>query len=129
MSEVVKLKPAIKKLWIEALRSGEYKQTQGELRNQDNEFCCLGVLCNLHAQAHPKIAKQQTSLYKYLNHTGDLPDLVIKWAFESKKAKPEGVFREYDDSAFHGGFITLMALNDDLGYSFKQIANVIDRYL
>lgn len=32
--------------WIKALRSGEYKQTTGALR--DNEgFCCLGVLCDI----------------------------------------------------------------------------------
>ena len=34
------------KLWIKALRSGEYKQTQGLLRVK-NSFCCLGVLCDL----------------------------------------------------------------------------------
>lgn len=30
--------------WIEALKSGEYKQTQGRLANMDKtSFCCLGV--------------------------------------------------------------------------------------
>jgi hypothetical protein len=33
----------IKKKWIEALRSGEYEQTHGQL-SHDNKFCCLGVL-------------------------------------------------------------------------------------
>lgn len=32
--------------WIKALRSGEYKQTMGALRQED-KFCCLGVLCDL----------------------------------------------------------------------------------
>src|SRR5689334_15838538 len=38
----------IKKLWLKALRSGEYKQTTGTLRRRSTEgeytYCCLGVL-------------------------------------------------------------------------------------
>jgi hypothetical protein len=31
--------------WIDALRSGKYKQGKSELHNSDtNEYCCLGVL-------------------------------------------------------------------------------------
>jgi hypothetical protein len=37
----------IKKLWLEALRSGAYKQTSNRLRDGDS-FCCLGVLCDVH---------------------------------------------------------------------------------
>ena len=33
--------------WLEALRSGDYKQGQIYLRNKENEFCCLGVLCDI----------------------------------------------------------------------------------
>ena len=58
------------KRWVAALRSGEYKQTQGQLWSGDG-FCCLGVLCDLAAKdggpqwerdsfagssAHPEIA-------------------------------------------------------------------------
>ena len=32
--------------WAAALRSGEYKQGTGRLRQGDS-FCCLGVLCDL----------------------------------------------------------------------------------
>lgn len=32
--------------WVAALRSGEYKQTRLVLQDQ-NGFCCLGVLCDL----------------------------------------------------------------------------------
>ena len=42
----------IKKLWLDALRSGKYPQTQGYLRSSKRDdrpegFCCLGVLCDL----------------------------------------------------------------------------------
>lgn len=34
---------SIKNAWVEALRSGEYEQTDSELKN-DFGYCCLGVL-------------------------------------------------------------------------------------
>lgn len=37
----------IRDKWVEALRSGEYKQGQNALRTNDNKFCCLGVLCDV----------------------------------------------------------------------------------
>lgn len=35
------------KEWIIALLSDEYKQGQGRLRDKNDEFCCLGVYCDL----------------------------------------------------------------------------------
>lgn len=37
----------VKKRWVEALRSGKYTQGRGSLRSRDDEFCCLGVLCDI----------------------------------------------------------------------------------
>lgn len=42
-----KLKPEVKKLWLAALRSGEFQQTQQMLKSQQG-YCCLGVLCELY---------------------------------------------------------------------------------
>ncbi|NBQ68164.1 MAG: hypothetical protein EBU46_04735, partial [Nitrosomonadaceae bacterium] len=46
------MKAEIKQRWLNALRSGKYKQGEGSLRQLDNEgkpqYCCLGVLCDLH---------------------------------------------------------------------------------
>lgn len=48
-----KLPPDFKKKWLEALRSGEYKQGIGTLYNEHgNEYCCLGVACKI---AHPEV--------------------------------------------------------------------------
>lgn len=33
--------------WVKALRSGEYSQGRDCLRNDENKYCCLGVLCDL----------------------------------------------------------------------------------
>jgi hypothetical protein len=38
----------IKAKWVQALRSGEFKQGVAKLHDpQDNTFCCLGVLCKV----------------------------------------------------------------------------------
>ncbi len=42
----------LKRKWLQALRSGRYKQTTGRLRrdcdsNGKYTYCCLGVLCNI----------------------------------------------------------------------------------
>ena len=36
----------LKALWLEALRSGNYKQTSNELFDGEG-YCCLGVLCDV----------------------------------------------------------------------------------
>jgi hypothetical protein len=36
----------IKTKWVKALRSGKYKQGSNYLR-RGNDFCCLGVLCDI----------------------------------------------------------------------------------
>lgn len=47
MSEDVKMSADLKNRWVEALRSGKYKQAQHSMRTGQNEFCCLGVLCDI----------------------------------------------------------------------------------
>ena len=41
------MNPELKTKWIEALRSGKYKQGKSRLKNADETMCCLGVLCDL----------------------------------------------------------------------------------
>lgn len=38
------MKKAMKAKWIEALRSGKYKQGNGALKKKCDGYCCLGVL-------------------------------------------------------------------------------------
>lgn len=45
------MNPEIKAQWVAALRSGEYRKGTGALRDSDDNFCCLGVLCDLAAKA------------------------------------------------------------------------------
>ena len=41
------MKADIKTRWVEALRSGHYKQGKGQLRPTSDSYCCLGVLCDI----------------------------------------------------------------------------------
>ena len=102
----------IARKWVKALRSGEYKQGRGRLRNRDR-FCCLGVLCNLHAQAHPKIASEQLNTTSYLGEEYALPSIVMNWVGVSS---PNRLLH------YRGGGLATM---NDTGASFDQIAQVI----
>ena len=67
-------------LWVQALKSGHYVQRQGQLRDASNRFCCLGVLCNLHAMEHPEIACLETNPSLYMGWYATLPTEVRDWA-------------------------------------------------
>ncbi len=46
--EYPKLPPKFKAKWLEALRSGDYKQGyNGELLDGNDNYCCLGVACRV----------------------------------------------------------------------------------
>lgn len=43
---MTKMNPDIKIKWIEALRSGKFKQGKGRFYQKNSDtYCCLGVLC------------------------------------------------------------------------------------
>lgn len=113
------MKKEIAEQWIAALRSGDYKQGRQQLRSKNNEFCCLGVLCNLHAQAHPEIAEQQAQQQSYLNNSAYLPYQVRMWAgMHDRTGMPRQVVSVC-------GKISLSIANDDR-ISFDRIATFIE---
>jgi hypothetical protein len=112
------MKPEVKAKWIAALRSGEYKQGRGVLRDGDT-FCCLGVLCDLHAKATGgqwKITFHSSgqSRQEYFGHMTLLPETVQTWS---------GV----NDSL--GGYAdTSLAGQNDKGAAFRKIAALIKEH-
>lgn len=117
------MNPRIKALWIAALRSGKYHQTKGELRTGDR-FCCLGVLCNLHALEHPAIAAKETSPRKYLGRSGVLPDLVADWAGVRERSPGQ----TNEEGLYGDGTTRSLAADNDNGHSFSEIADTIARH-
>ncbi len=66
------MNPEIKAKWIEALESGRYKKGKGYLRKED-EFCCLGVLCDIHDPSRweqRKVEGSDATEWGYLNKNG-----------------------------------------------------------
>ena len=111
------MKREIARKWVKALKSGDYVQGQGRLRSSTNEFCCLGVLCNLHAQEFPELAATQKTKSRYFGSSGYLPDIVQEWAGIADR----DVFFDCESVP------PLVEMNDKLGYSFDKIANVISK--
>jgi len=129
------MNPQVKEMWVNALMSGDYEQTQGKLRTTTG-FCCLGVLTDLYAKETNQdwILESSdpeniaTEDYYTFEQTDDfLPESVKQWAgLDSVCPK---VMVENDDCCEEFGddeYIPqeLSELNDN-GESFIQIAKLI----
>lgn len=117
------MKPVIKRMWVKALRSGQYKQTTQQLRD-DDKFCCLGVLCDLHAKATGK-SKWDGSVFqtRAYHDSMEVPKPVQRWA-GLRDCNPSVQGRRV-----HGELCTSLAELNDNGYGFKRIATVIEKEL
>jgi hypothetical protein len=94
LSQPVKMKSAIRDLWLDLLVSGQYDQTQSVLQSIDGGFCCLGVLCDIHANVAPsnKRAEWIDDGY-YIQYDGEtaMPSLTVgRWAFPELKKLDQG---------------------------------------
>ncbi len=99
------MKPEHKRLWLEALRSGEYKQSVGLLRDHHG-YCCLGVLAEV--CGNPDGWKNSnTSIQRYNGRLGGL------------------VPEEFGLGHYTQG--QLQRMNDKQGKNFKQIADWVEK--
>ena len=124
------MKKEIADKWVETLRSGEYKQIKGKLASiERTKHCCLGVLCELAIKdgvdvkvdvRHEAEDGEDTFYLEYDKETGHPPDSVRKWAgMGSSSGRLYRPTFEEDTS--------LASLNDR-NWSFKQIADVIEKH-
>lgn len=102
--------------WIEALESGRYEQGIMVLHKDTGTMCCLGVAAHILAEENeivPKLIKtgQYTGCYMYQDDVTIAPEYVIK-ALSLRNHLGSG----------SKGNTALVVLNDDLKYSFAQIA-------
>jgi hypothetical protein len=114
------MKRTIRNLWTAALRDGKYEQTRGRLArgtHRDPSFCCLGVLCDLHASAAGQLWEGDF----YLDEEISLPQEVLEWA----GLPPGDPSVEIEGEA---GQTTLSQINDD-GDDFGTIADIIESHL
>lgn len=105
------MEKALKGKWIEALRSGKYKQGRGVLRSSDDRFCCLGVLCDI--SGYGEWGKSDGAKYYYERERQS--EAIILPIFMEHFANIEGEDQD-----------VLTGMNDDDKLSFNKIADWIE---
>lgn len=100
--------------WLDALRSGKYKQGRDCLRSTDDEFCCLGVACDLLAPNAWELRDYtyMESEWRHLDgNVHHLPlDLVNRFGF-----------------SVH--FCYALEFRNDEGKTFAEIADYIEKHI
>jgi len=124
----------IKTQWVGALRSGEYTQGTGQLREGSEEeagaYCCLGVLCTLYDKA------MGGDCWEY-----DSGGTATRYAHKGEKNYPSCAVMDWAglwDVVPDGGENTVRIGRDDIGQlailndegkSFEEIADLIESSL
>ena len=139
----------IKAKWVNALRSGDYEQGQGALKNPDGQYCCLGVLCDLYDKhrmeefgAESSWAVDTVSLNEYISVLGDRTEVgvpsneVVDWAGlpdnnpEVLIDLPEVLILEDEiEEEKYQYELPIAELNDDHGLTFTELADLIEEQL
>jgi hypothetical protein len=133
----------IKQRWIDALRSGQYQQGNDCLRDAQDRFCCLGVLCDLYVKENAKPGSEddweqgsEGDDYDYCLHdsAGALPKAVQQWAglkSHNPAVRRTGLKNHNPALRHHvalGYLIPISVLNDE-HLSFNDIATIIEEQL
>lgn len=122
------MNPEIKKQWVDALRSGEYLQGQDLLRDANNKFCCLGVLCDFYSKATGVEWGNSFNIGRGLcmhEEYDVLPGRVAEWV----GLPLEGGNDWTEVPVCYGSGSTTLASMNDRGDTFAQIADVIEEKL
>lgn len=129
------MKEDIKKIWVDALRSGDYGQGDGRLYDGES-YCCLGVLCDLHQKMTSQGIWTHTTdednvdwvVYRdntYGINAGEtLPKAVVEWAGLIDANPNVGIY-ECASGLRHS---RLAELNDH-GFSFDELSDIIQEKL
>ena len=101
--------PELKKKWIEALRSGKYKQGKNRLhRAEDNSYCCLGVLCEVAGFEKRESTDERGNAYKLpdgVTYTTSIPASFFGFRDDSENTPRDKVMLYNDcEDKRHKGF-------------------------
>lgn len=132
----------IKNKWIDALRSGKYKQGKTALLRETEEgcvHCCLGVLCEITHTPKFQLNGFGKGLFSFgeeedeATNTGFLPPSVLKKTGmqEASGVIPTDKLDYVNKIVMQSNLkpahsYSLSGLNDS-GWTFEQIANVIEK--
>ena len=129
----------LRERWVKALRSGKYEQIQSNLRTKHG-YCCLGVLCDVIMKETGSETTWELDeggdRYKLFGiHYGGLPTtyqqmmglITDEGEIELNFIKNEATaMRLKDYVAGRSGQVILTVLNDSGGWSFEDIADLIE---
>ena len=112
---------SIRRQWIKELRSGNYKQGNRRLRDE-NRHCCLGVLCDIVKKRADVSLITKSVAEQALSEDGVLPGEVCELLGTDSNPVLHAISTR-DHKHVHE---SLTSLNDD-GLTFPQIADMIER--
>lgn len=124
----------VKKMWVDALRSGTYLQGKNYLHRTDGSFCCLGVLCDLYSRHAAPVGWVMTDdgdhyMFGHTQVETYIPQVVADWADLSINSN------EVVEVWYDGAKRELVVLNDGdersgiMSISFAEIADAIEEQL
>lgn len=106
--------------WVDALRSGEFKQTTGSLQDGD-AYCCLGVACVVAEREGLPIKRRELSQEIIGGDMSCQPASISEWL----GIREENGQHEHDETFSSD---TLVDLNDQEEMTFPEIADHIEKY-
>jgi hypothetical protein len=121
MELTYKLPKKYKERWIKALRSADYKQGIGHLRNRRNRYCCLGVAYE--ANGGTWITADDSF---YATIIGDTEVLSSTAARGVRRALRQTTLFYSQMGSVEQHLVTM---NDDRNWPFKRIADWIEETL
>jgi hypothetical protein len=123
METGMKMNPEVKAKWVAALRSGKYRQGKHVLNRNNDEFCCLGVLCEI-----LELPKQKNDIRDTIEYSASL-DHDEQWY---STVLPIKVAEKLGLAGMNVGLpqdgYTLTHYNDH-GKTFEEIATLIENEL
>lgn len=111
----------IKRRWVKALRSGNYKKGTIRLRTSRNEFCVLGVLCDV-IDTKMWIKPNSNSMYKdcymWNGRIGGIPTEVLM---------DIGMTMQFANEIAHMNDTPHPVKKNEFLYDFNYMADLIER--
>jgi hypothetical protein len=119
------------KIWLRALRSGDFKQGTYSLKNLAG-FCCLGVACEVSKVGKFATIRKGVATYvtsdkdnNYTHSTGSLP-LSVREFYGIKNLTIN--LDSADTRKISARIVTLQTLNDYHQLTFLEIADMVEKY-
>jgi hypothetical protein len=108
---------------VNALRSGRYKQGHERLVNEKDEFCCLGVACDI-SNTSLEWEEDLDGTRTIGGETAFLPDAIRQeYGFHSNTGTP----RDDRQLIINGESYRSLSAANDRGVSFKDLADYIEQ--